>query len=127
MKQTLKLLVAAGAALGGATLAGCDITTTLNTAAGIEAQVQADTALICEFVPTVATIAALIPPATVYAPEAASIATTICNAIKSAPPVVKQSARLRSIQGGVAVHVGSVAVPWDPAHPVAVDGSFVSR
>lgn len=120
MKKAIALALAGPLAL---LLAGCDTSTVTTTVSNIEAQVQADTALVCEFVPTAATIAALIPPAAVVVPEAASIANAICNAIKAAPPVVTQSARLRSLKAGMAVNVAVVQVPGVGAVPIS--GQFV--
>jgi hypothetical protein len=92
-------------------LGGCAGLTQANLAAqvsAVEAEVQADANLVCGFIPTAATIAAFIPGAGAIAPAAASIAEAICSAIAQAPPVTTQSARLKSLNSGVAVNVATV-------------------
>ena len=95
-------------------LGGCAGFTAANVAA-IEAEVQADTNLVCGFIPTLATIAAFIPGVGIVGAGAASIAEAICGAIAAAPPVTVSSARLRSLrqggQSGAAVNVATVRVP----------------
>lgn len=107
-------------------LGGCAGLTQANLAvqvSAIEAEVQADANLVCGFIPTVATIAAIIPGVGSVAPAAASIAEAICQAVAAAPPVTAQSARLKSIQQGVAVNVATVHVP-NVATPVPISGTF---
>lgn len=125
----MKKLILAAALLGSAALGGCAGITQANlsaTVAALEASVQADANLVCGFVPTVATIAGFIPGAGVVATDAASIALSICDAIKAAPPVAVASARLRSLkhggQLGAAVNVATVVVPG--LGPVAISGTF---
>lgn len=106
-------------------LGGCAGLTAANLAAQVsaaEAEVQADTNLVCGFIPTVATIAAFIPGAGAVAPAAASIAEAICSAIAQAPPVTAQSARLKSLNSGVAVNVATVKVPGVGLVPIS--GTF---
>lgn len=95
----------------------------------IVALVQKDANLICGFVPTFATIAAFVPGGIGAAVgDAASIATTVCNAIKSVPPVVVQSARGKSLRYGTKfgapsdVQVASVMVPG--VGRVVIAGTF---
>lgn len=121
-----KFLLIAGIA-SFAALGGCSSTGTLSAnVASIEAEVQSDANLVCGFVPTVATIASFIPGGSVIAPAAASIAESICAAVAAAPPVVTQSARLRSLKKGgrfgAAVNVATVIVPG--VGPVPISGQF---
>ena len=125
MKTKFLLIAALGctAALGGC-MTAADLTSSV---AQVEQQVQADANLVCGFIPTAATIAAFIPGANVVAPEAASIAQSICAAIAAAPPVQVQSARLRSAKlrragVGTAVNVATVNVPG--VGPVPISGQF---
>lgn len=106
-------------------LGACDMTAVTQKVSDIQAEVQADAQLICGFIPTVATIAAIIPGVGGVAPGAAAIATAICNAIAKAPPVNVQSARLRSLRLGTqtAVNVATVNVPGVGAVPIS--GTFV--
>lgn len=111
---------------GAVALAGCSSFPTPSEIAtdvsGFEQQVQADTNLACGFIPTIATIAALIPAVGVVAADAATIAESVCTAIAKAPPVTTQSARLRSLRGNVAVNVATVQVPGGKVVPIA--GTF---
>lgn len=119
------LLVAAlcvTTALGGcAGLTQANLASTIST---IEADVQADANLVCGFIPTVATIAAMIPPATAIVPAAASIAEAICSAIAAAPPVTVQSARLRSAKFGASVPVNVATVRVPGVGTVPISGTF---
>lgn len=92
-----KIILAAATALA-ATLGGCGTTSTTLTAdiSSIEAQVQADSNVLCGFIPTAATIAAFIPGFGVIAASAATIAEGVCSAIAAAPVVQPQSARMRA-------------------------------
>lgn len=128
MRHTFKRLLA-GASLAAlaSTLGACaggGITASQlqNDVSSIEAQVQADSNLVCGFVPTAATIVAFIPGAGSIAADAASIASGICSAIAKAP-VVKPtaSAHMRSVALGVNVHVTDVATPNGV---VSIDGKF---
>ena len=107
-------------------LGGCAGLTPANlsaTVAAYEAEVQADTNLVCGFIPTVATIVALIPGTGAVAPAAASVAEAVCAAIAKAP-VPAASARLKSLAAGptVSVNVAKVYVPG--FGPVAISGTF---
>lgn len=122
----MKKLAIVAVLLGTAALGGCAGMTAASLAAqvsAIEAEVQADANLVCGFVPTVATIAAIIPGGAMVAPAAASIAEAICAAVASAPPVAVQSARLRSLKHGgrlgAAVNVAVVQVPGVGAVPIS--------
>ena len=122
--KNLNKLLAAAALISLTALGACTGTTGLTTTvASIEAEVQADSNLVCGFVPTLATIAAFIPGAGAVAPAAASIAESICAAVAAAPPVKVRSARLRSLRMGgrlgTAVNVGSVIVPGVGAVPIS--------
>ena len=104
-------------------LGGCAGLTPANLSAAVaayEAEVQADTNLVCGFIPTVATIVALIPGTGAIAPAAASVAEAVCAAVAKAP--VPASAKLRSVSNMVAVNVGKVYVPG--FGPVAISGTF---
>ena len=110
MKKILTIAALAPFAfLGGC--AGLTPSSLTTTVAQIEQEVQADANLVCGFIPTVATIAAIIPGGATVAPAAASIAEAICNAVAKAPPVTAQSARLRSLKFGGPVNVTVVKVP----------------
>lgn len=124
MFKKLAVVTLAGTALS---LGACNVTTSdlLNNVATIEAQVQADSALVCQFIPTAATIAAFIPGGAAVVPEAASIASAICNAIAKAPPVTTASARMRSLKAGVAVNVATVRVPGVGLVPIS--GQFITK
>jgi hypothetical protein len=120
-KILLAITLAATTALGGC--AGLTQANLQATVATVEAEVQADANLVCGFVPTVATIGAIIPGGAAIAPAAASIAEAICAAVAAAPPVAVQSARLRSLrlggQLGAAVNVAVVQVPGVGAVPIS--------
>ena len=91
---------------------------------GYEAQVQADANLVCGFIPTVATIVALIPGVGAVAPEASAVANAICTAIASAP---KPSAALASLKSGTPVSVGALHVVGLDGHDygkVVINGTF---
>ena len=121
----MKKIITAIALTSMVALGGCAGITAANLAAQVsaaEAEVQADTNLVCGFIPTVATIAAFIPGAGAIAPAAASIAEAICGAIAQAPPVTTQSARLKSVTSGVAVNVATVKVPGVGLVPIS--GTF---
>lgn len=111
-------------ALGGC--AGLTAANLASTVASVEAEVQADANLVCGFIPTIATIAAIIPGGAAVVPAAASIAQAICAAVSAAPPVAVQSARYRSLkhggQLGAAVNVATVQVPG--VGPVPISGKF---
>jgi hypothetical protein len=122
-KILLAVALSCTAALGGCITAG-DLASNVSQ---VEQQVQADANLVCGFIPTVATIAAFIPGAGTVAPEAASIAQSICAAIAAAPPVQVQSARLRSSKlraagNRTAVNVATAYVPG--VGPVPITGEF---
>src|ERR1700735_1107918 len=104
----IKNLVIATSLLGMTALGGCAALTPANlsaTVAAYEAEVQADTNLVCGFIPTVGTILALIPAVGAIEPAAAAIADALCNAIAQAPAPVA-SARLKSLAGGGPARVG---------------------
>lgn len=118
----MKKILLVGALIGSTALGGCAGLTQANlsaTVAAVEAEVQADTNLVCGFIPTVATIAAIIPGGAAVAPAAASIAEAICAAVASAPPVATQSARLKSIKFGGPVNVAVVNVPGVGTVPIS--------
>jgi hypothetical protein len=115
---SLLAMVALGGCAGGITN-----TTLQNDIAAIEQQVQADTNVLCGFIPTAATIAAFIPGFGTVAASAATIATGICQAIATAPVVqpVNASARLKLAASGADV---AVATAKTPNGPVSVVGHF---
>lgn len=116
-------VLALAASLGGCAGTGFNSTTLQNDIAAIEQQVQQDTNLACGFIPTVSTIAALIPGATAGAAMAGQIATAICTAISNAP-VVKPAAmsmRARLAASGADIQVTTMKTPNGP---VAVVGHF---
>jgi len=120
-----KKLVLVSALTLSTALGGCAGLTPANLAAdvaAIEAQVQADTNLVCGFIPTVATIAAFIPGSGAIVAGASSIAQSICAAIAAAPPVTAQKARLKSLGNNMAVNVATVRVPG--AGLVPISGTF---
>lgn len=119
-KIFLVTAMSATIALGGC--AGLTQATLSSTVATVEADVQADTNLVCGFIPTVATIAAIIPGGAVVAPAAASIAEAICAAVAAAPPVTTQSAKFKSMKFGVPVNVATVKVPGVGSVPIS--GTF---
>lgn len=126
LRTNRKTALVAGVALIGATLAGCDTTTLVTQVASVEQQVQSDTQLACGFIPTVATIAALIPGVGIAVADAATIASAICTAIKNAP-VPSASARMRSLRmggaAGPAVAFGPVTLP--NGQQITISGQFV--
>jgi hypothetical protein len=114
-----------------AALGGCSSTGSLSsTVSAFELAVQNDANVVCGFIPTVATIASLVPAAGAIVADAASIAQAACDAIKAAPPVAVASARLKSIkhggQLGAAVNVATVMMPQanGTSVPVAISGKF---
>lgn len=121
----MKKLALAVVLIGAVSLAACGKTPVELAAdvAAVEAEVQADTNLVCGFIPTIATIAAIIPGGAAVVPAAASIAEAICQAVAAAPPVAAQSARLRSLkhggQLGAAVNVAVVNVPGVGLVPIS--------
>lgn len=119
-KVFLAIALATSTALGGC--AGLTQANLSATVAAAEAEVQADTNLVCGFIPTIATIAAFIPGGAAVAPAAASIAEAICQAISAAPPVTAQTARLKSLKFGSAVNVATVNVPGVGLVPIS--GTF---
>jgi hypothetical protein len=128
-KLTVKKILLTTAMIPLIALGGCAGLTQANvasTVASIEASVQADSNLVCGFVPTIATIASFIPTVGAIATDAASIAESICSAVATAPPVTVQSARLRSLKMGgklgAAVNVATVNVPG--VGPVPISGKF---
>lgn len=118
--MTKKVLLAAVAACGLA-LAGCagSSTTLQNDVAAVEANAQADANVLCGFVPTIATIAALIPGFGTAATSAATIAGSVCQAVAAAPVV--KSASFAKAKLGVETNIGTIA---SPAGAVAVVGHF---
>jgi hypothetical protein len=114
--MSLKKIVMGVAALGMAlALANCgqtpqQIATTIS---GIESQVQADTNLACGFIPTVATIAGLIPAVGSFVADAATIAESVCAAVAAAPPVVVASVRRNTVgnPNATPAKVATVVVP----------------
>lgn len=121
----MKKILLVSALIGSTALAGCAGLTQANlsaTVAAVEAEVQADTNLVCGFIPTVATIAAIIPGGAAIAPAAASIAEAICQAVAAAPPVATQSARYKSLKFGGPVNVAVVKVPG--VGNVPISGTF---
>jgi hypothetical protein len=119
-----KLLLLASLA-AAVSLAGCGTTSTTltNDIASIEAQVQADTNVLCGFVPTAATIAAFIPGFGTIAASAATIAEGVCSAIAAAPVVQPQSARMRASLAASGADT-QVTTARTPSGPVAVVGHF---
>ena len=123
-----------GALLAGTALAGCQATADLvQTTASIETEVQADAQLACSFIPSVATIGTVVanlvaPGAGSIVPDAATIASSICAAIAQAPVPIVQSAKLKSLKGGVpvgvTVSVGSLKIPGSGGKSVPITGSF---
>ena len=109
--------LATSIALGGC--AGLTPAELSSDVAGFETQVQADTNLACGFIPTIATIASLIPGVGIVAADAATIAESICTAIAQAPPVTTASARLKSLNAGVPVNVAVVKMPGGKVVPIA--------
>jgi hypothetical protein len=122
----LKKITVVIALLGVAALGGCAGLTPANLASDIatyEQEVQADTNLVCGFIPTVSTIVQLIPGAGTIAPAAASVAEAICAAVAKAPVPTTQSARLKSLASpGVVMNVAKVVVPG--VGPVSISGTF---
>jgi hypothetical protein len=103
-------------------LAACGTTAqTTASIASVEAQVQADTNLACGFIPTIATIAALIPGVGSGVAAGTSIANVICSAISSAPVPKTASAKLRSVSTGVPVTVTTIKVN---GQLVPISGTF---
>lgn len=112
----LVLFLAPALALGGC--AGGSATLQ-NDIALIESQAQADAQVLCGFIPTVGTIASLIPGFGTAVASAATIATSVCAAVANAPVVnpVTQSARLRTV-GGPDTQWGTARLPSGAAVPV---------
>jgi hypothetical protein len=81
--------------------------------ATIESQVQADSNVLCGFIPTAATIAAFIPGFGTVAASAATIAEGVCTSIEKAPVVQPASARMRAnlAASGADVQVATVKTP----------------
>jgi hypothetical protein len=121
-----KKIAISAALIGAVSLGGCAGLTPANLASDISAyeqEVQADTNLVCGFIPTVSTIVQLIPGAGTIAPAAASIAEAICSAITSAPVPTVQSAKLKSLASpGLKVNVAKVIVPG--VGSVSISGTF---
>jgi hypothetical protein len=120
-----KALVLAAMAAAALSLGACQTT---GTVASIEAQVQSDSNLACSFIPTATTIASVIASlagAGAIVADAGTIAQSICSAIAAAPAPA-QSAKLRSLRGGVAlgvnVNVGNLRLPGGKAVPI--QGAF---
>lgn len=108
----MKNILIAGALVSTAALGACSTLTPANlsaTVAAYEAEVQADTNLVCGFIPTVGTILSLIPAIGTVEPAAAAIADALCTAISKAPVPVA-SARLKSLAAGVPATVGNLTV-----------------
>ena len=118
-KFFLATTLAVSTALGGC--AGMTPQDLIAQVSGYEATVQADANLICGFVPTAATIIAMIPGAGTVAPEAAAVAEAICAAIATAPTPAA-SARFKSLGSGIAVNVATVNVPG--VGRVSISGTF---
>jgi hypothetical protein len=122
----VKRILLVGSLVSSIAMGGCSTFPTPSEIAtdvsGFESQVQADTQLACGFIPTIATIAALIPGVGVIAADAATIAGSICTAIAQAPPVTTSSARLKSLRANVPVSVAVVKLPNGKVVPIA--GTF---
>lgn len=121
----MKNILLVTALIGTTALGGCAGLTQANlsaTVSAVEAEVQSDTNLVCGFIPTVATIAAIIPGGAAIAPAAASIAEAICQAVAVAPPVAAQNAKYKSMKFGVPVNVAVVKVPG--VGNVPISGTF---
>lgn len=119
-----KKLVMISAALPMIALGGCSTSGTLQTTIStVEAEVQSDANVLCGFIPTVATIAALIPGFGSAAASSATIAQAVCSAVASAPVVTPKSAGLRAglAASGADVQVTTMSTPNGP---VAVVGHF---
>lgn len=84
-----KIIALAFAGVFGATLAACDNTSVQTDIATLQADVVADTQLVCKFVPDAETVAAIlaayVPGATPVVSVAATYANQICLAVTAAP------------------------------------------
>ncbi len=122
----MKKLLFAASLLAATALGGCAGVTPSSLSASVaafEAEVQADSNLVCGFIPTVATIASLIPISSGVAPAAASVAEAVCAAIAAVPPLPVQAARNKSLAApGLRVNVANVFVPG--IGPVSISGVF---
>jgi len=119
MRNLIRAGLIAGAALS---LAACGTTAqTTSTISSIETQVQADTNLACGFIPTIATIAALIPGIGSGVSAVGTIASTICSAISSMPAPKTASAKLKGAAAGVPVTVTTITVS---GKKVPITGTF---
>lgn len=94
-------------AASAAYLAACSTAQTASIAS-IETQVQSDANLACGFIPTIATIAALIPGIGTGVSAAGQIADAICSAISSAPKLA--GSKLAAASAGTPVTVTTIVV-----------------
>lgn len=122
-KDYFRKLCMASVALPMIILGGCASTTLQNDVANVEAAVQADANVLCGFIPTAATIAALIPGFGTVAASAATIAEAVCTAVAKAPVVQPASARMRSQLAATAADV-QVTTIKTPNGVVPIVGHF---
>jgi hypothetical protein len=102
-------------------LAACGTTAqTTASIASIETQVQSDANLACGFIPTIATIAALIPGIGTGVSAATSITNAICSAISSAPKLA--GSKLAAASAGTPVTVTTITLPSGAKVPIS--GTF---
>ena len=108
----MKNRLAAAAVAGALALGGCATTSTTTPTADIVTTIQNDAVAACQFLPTAATVTAIIstvvPGVTADATLASQLASQICAAVSSLAPGTPAAARRRSAMpptvNGVAIH-----------------------